>query len=68
MSGSAAEIAAAIGRHDQNYKLLSEAPCDVPVEKWVRLSVRLRGKTVDLSVDGKSVLISDSERLARRAH
>lgn len=45
-----------VGRHRQNYKALGEADCDVAPDKWVSLSVRLAGRTVEAFVDGKSVL------------
>ena len=44
------------GRHRQNWEPLREAPCAVPVGRWVDLIVRLKGPAVEVSVDGRQVL------------
>ena len=44
------------GRHRQNWEPLREAPCEVPVGRWVDLVVRLKGPEVRVQVDGREVL------------
>jgi hypothetical protein len=43
-----------IGRHRQNWEPLRRVPCDVPVNEWIRLTVRMTGKSLEILVNGKS--------------
>jgi hypothetical protein len=55
-----------LGRHRQDYQLLAEAPCDVPVDQWISLQAKLDHETIEISVNGKSILHrSDSGGLMR---
>jgi hypothetical protein len=44
-----------IGRHRQNWEPLRRVPCDVPVNEWIRLTVRMTGKSLEILVNGKSI-------------
>jgi len=44
-----------LGRHWHNFDLLKDVPCEVPVNQWISLVVRIRGRTIAAEVDGKSV-------------
>jgi Domain of Unknown Function (DUF1080)/Alpha-L-arabinofuranosidase C-terminal domain len=44
-----------IGRHRQNWEPLRRVPCDVPVNEWISLTVRMTGKSLEILVNGKSV-------------
>ncbi|MFT3789403.1 MAG: DUF1080 domain-containing protein [Tepidisphaeraceae bacterium] len=48
-----------LGRHRDNFTLLRDVPCDVPLDRWVTLKTVLRGPTIEVFVDGKSVLTFD---------
>jgi hypothetical protein len=54
-----------IGRHQRDFRLLGEAPCDVPTDRWIELSVRLTsGGVIEAFVDGKSVVkVTDTRPL-----
>jgi alpha-L-arabinofuranosidase len=45
-----------LGRHRHNWEPIRDVPCAVPVGQWVRLAVRLTETTLEVLVDGKSVL------------
>jgi hypothetical protein len=44
-----------LGRHRRNWEPISETPCAVPVNKWIKLDVHLKGNVIEVLVDGKSV-------------
>ena len=44
------------GRHRQNWEHLRDAPCEVPVGRWVDLVVRMKGPEVTVQVEGRPVL------------
>jgi hypothetical protein len=44
------------GRHRQNWRRIRNVPCDVPVGRWIPLVVRMTAATVEVLVDGKSIL------------
>ena len=44
-----------LGRHRHNWEPLQRVACDVPVEQWTTLQVRLTAKTLEVLVNGKSV-------------
>ena len=45
-----------LGRHRQNFELLRDVPCAVPVNEWIPLVVRMTEKTLEVSVSGKTIL------------
>ncbi|MDB5321769.1 MAG: putative alpha-L-arabinofuranosidase [Phycisphaerales bacterium] len=45
-----------LGRHQHNFTMLKEAPCDVGPDRWVNLVARFGEKSIDVLVDGKRVL------------
>lgn len=45
-----------LGRHVHNWELLGDVPCEVPLDRWIRLEVTLAGKWIEASVDGKLLL------------
>jgi hypothetical protein len=45
-----------LGRHRHNWEPIKDGPCPVPADRWVRLAVRLQGPSLEILVDGKSVL------------
>ena len=45
-----------LARHRQNYRLLRETPCDIATNQWITLAVTHRDQTIEITVDGKSVL------------
>lgn len=51
-----------LGRHRQNWEPLQTVPCDVPINQWVNLTVRLNGNRLEALVDGRMMLdYEDSE-------
>jgi Domain of Unknown Function (DUF1080)/Alpha-L-arabinofuranosidase C-terminal domain len=44
-----------LGRHRQNWEPIRSVPCDVPVNQWIALSVRMTGNSLEVFVKGKSV-------------
>jgi hypothetical protein len=51
-----------LGRHQQDFTLLRDTPCDVPVDRWVALAVKLAGRTIEVFVDGKPVVRFEDRR------
>jgi hypothetical protein len=51
-----------LGRHRQDFTLLRDTPYDVPVGRWVALSVRLAGGVIEVSVDGRPVVRFEDPR------
>jgi alpha-L-arabinofuranosidase len=45
-----------LGRHRHNWEPIKEVPCAVPADRWVPLVVRLEEATIEVLVDGKSIL------------
>ncbi|MFO0925747.1 MAG: DUF1080 domain-containing protein [Gemmataceae bacterium] len=48
-----------LARHRNNYEPIRDVGCAVAVGRWVPLTVRLAGTTIEVRVDGKSVLRHD---------
>jgi len=48
-----------LGRHRHNWELLKDSPCEVPGGRWVSLIVKMTGPSIEVRVDGKSVLRYD---------
>jgi hypothetical protein len=49
-----------LGRHRYNWELIKDTPCEVPVNRWVALVVKMTGRTLEVLVDGKSVIQYDA--------
>jgi alpha-L-arabinofuranosidase len=45
-----------LGRHRRNWEPIKDVPCDVPTKKWIALAVKMTGKSLEVSVDGKEVM------------
>lgn len=45
-----------LGRHRQNWEPIERVPHTVPADAWVSLAVRRKGASLEILVDGKSVL------------
>ncbi len=45
-----------LARHQHNYQLIRDVPCDVPVGQWIALKVRLGNSSIAIDVDGKPSL------------
>jgi DUF1680 family protein/alpha-L-arabinofuranosidase len=58
----AARKVVCLGRHRQDYRLLKDTPYDVPTDRWVSLAVKLTGRSIEVLVDGKSVVRLDDDR------
>lgn len=44
-----------LGRHRQNWEPIRQVPCEVPLNKWVKLRVRMSGNAIEVFVNGKSI-------------
>ena len=44
-----------IGRHRQNWEPIRRVPCDVPVNQWITLTVRMNANTLEVLVNGTSI-------------
>jgi Domain of Unknown Function (DUF1080)/Alpha-L-arabinofuranosidase C-terminal domain len=45
-----------LGRHRHNWEPIKDVPCEVPTTEWIRLAVRMTEQSLDIEVNGKSVL------------
>jgi hypothetical protein len=52
-----------LGRHRHNWEPIRDVPCAVPVGEWIRLTARLTEQSIEVFVDGKSLLTHED-----RAH
>jgi len=51
-----------VGRHRQNWEPIRTVPCDVPVDKWITLTVRMAAKSFEVLVNGRSLMqVEDAE-------
>ncbi|WP_197529181.1 family 16 glycoside hydrolase [Aeoliella mucimassa] len=41
-----------LGHHCNDFTLLQDVPCDIPIGKWIKLETRLRGTVIEVFVDG----------------
>ncbi|NLF68686.1 MAG: DUF1080 domain-containing protein [Candidatus Anammoximicrobium sp.] len=48
-----------LGRHRQNFKPIRDVPCAVPVKRWIALVVCLTETTLEIVVDGKTMLVHE---------
>jgi hypothetical protein len=44
-----------LGRHRQNWEPIRRVPCDVPVNEWITLTVRIKGNSFEVLVNDKSI-------------
>ncbi|MEJ0089647.1 MAG: DUF1080 domain-containing protein [Limisphaerales bacterium] len=44
-----------LGRHRQNWEPIRRVPCDVPVNEWIKLTVRMNGNSLEVFVNDKSI-------------
>jgi hypothetical protein len=51
-----------LGRHQHNFKMLKEAPCNVVPNRWIKLAAKLGEKSIEVLVDGQSVLTFEDSR------
>ena len=55
-----------LGRHRHDWELIRDTPCEVPVGAWIPLVVKLTERTVEVLVNGKSVIaFNDGDRALR---
>ena len=45
-----------VGRHRQNWEPIRNVPCDVPVNTWIKLTVRMTAGSFEVFVNGKSMV------------
>ena len=45
-----------LGRHRQNFEPIRNIPCDVPINQWIKLAARMTERTLEVSVNGKSLI------------
>ena len=51
-----------LGRHRHNWELISDTPCAVPLDKWLKLEVRCKGPSLEVLLEGKRIVqFEDSE-------
>ena len=48
-----------LGRHCHDWQLIQDVPCEVPVDRWIPLAVRLRGSAIEVLVDGRQLIQHD---------
>ena len=44
-----------LGRHRQNFEPLREVPCEVPVNKWLALAVRMNATSFEVLLNGANI-------------
>ena len=44
-----------LGRYRQRSEPIRNVPCDVPVNQWIKLAVRMNGNSLEVLVNGKSI-------------
>ncbi len=45
-----------LGRHRHNWEHIKDVPCEVPVNEWIRLAVKMTEETLEVEVSGKRVI------------
>ena len=45
-----------VGRHRQNWEPIRSVPCEVPVNEWIKLTVRMTTNSFEVLVNGKSIM------------
>ena len=51
-----------IGRHRHSFQLVRDVPCEVALGRWIPLEARLAGHSIEVLVDGKSVVKLDDDQ------
>ena len=51
-----------LGRHQHDFRLLKDVPCDVAADRWISLAVKLTGRTIEVSVNGRTVVQLEDDR------
>ncbi|MBI5383535.1 MAG: DUF1080 domain-containing protein [Verrucomicrobia bacterium] len=44
-----------LGRHRQNWEPIRNVPCEVPIKQWIKLTVRMTGKSLEVLLNGQSL-------------
>lgn len=44
-----------LGRHRQNWEPIRNVPCEVPVKQWIKVTVRMTGKSLEVLLNGQSI-------------
>ncbi len=44
-----------LGRHRQNWEPIRNVPCEVPIKQWIKLTVRLTAKSLEVLVNDRSL-------------
>lgn len=44
-----------LGRHRLNWEPILNVPCEVPIGQWLKLTVRMTGKSLEILLNGKSL-------------
>lgn len=52
-----------LGRHRNNFEQLHSTPCEIPLDRWFRMTVQFDQKTYRLSIDGKEVAVLDDPEM-----
>ena len=53
-----------IGRHRHDWNLIREVPCQIKLNEWIPLAVKLKGASLEASVNGERIFqFEDGERL-----
>ncbi len=45
-----------LGRHQQDFRPVTEAPCKIPLGEWVSLVAKVKRSTIEVLVNGESVM------------
>lgn len=56
ISLNAAQQHVLLGRHRHNWEHIRNTPCEIPTNTWVTLSVKLAGNTLEIVLNGRSVV------------
>lgn len=44
-----------LGRHRQNWEPIRNVPCEVPLNQWIRLTVRMTGHALEVLVNDRRI-------------
>jgi alpha-L-arabinofuranosidase len=51
-----------LGRHQQDFRPIAEAPCKIPIGEWVSLVAKVKPGTIEVLVNGESVMTRELGR------
>ncbi|MBS0261405.1 MAG: DUF1080 domain-containing protein [Planctomycetes bacterium] len=51
-----------LGRHQHDWRLLKEVPCDIEADRWNTLAVKMTERTLEVTVNGKPVASYEDDR------